>query len=146
MNFQTQMEHLRFPGLFQWGHLRHAFQSLFLSLGRFGGSEKDRKFVCGGFRGFTQALVCLWTDPTHRQFSVAPRNASFDTLRPPWCLLVSLSPVGCSGTSYPLRTLRWFSRCTRRSPEVWRTRLHPPGFFSSGGPATPADVRLPQPG
>ena len=41
------MEHLRFPGLFQCAYLRHAFQSLFLTLGGFGGPEKDRKFWCG---------------------------------------------------------------------------------------------------
>ena len=39
------MEHLRFPGLFQYTHLRYAFQRLFLTLGGLGGPEKDRKFV-----------------------------------------------------------------------------------------------------
>ena len=39
------MEHLRFPGLTQWGHLRQAFQGLFCPWEDLGGPEKDRMFL-----------------------------------------------------------------------------------------------------
>ena len=43
------MEHLRFSGLIQWGHLRQAFQGLFRPWEDLGGPEKDREFVLLSF-------------------------------------------------------------------------------------------------
>ena len=47
-DFRTQMEHLRFPGLFQCGHLRQAFQGLFCPWEDLVVLKRTES-LCGGF-------------------------------------------------------------------------------------------------
>ena len=57
-NFWAQMEHLRFSRLFQWGHLRHAFQGIF-QLWEVVVVLKRTESLFGGFWRFTLVEACL---------------------------------------------------------------------------------------
>ena len=77
-DFRTQTKHLRFSGLFQCRHLRHAFQGLFC-LWEGLVVPKRTESLCDGFLSFTQVLVHLWTGPARLRFLASRRTASFGT-------------------------------------------------------------------